>query len=170
VFNDIAVAALALIDAGQLSRVAVVDLDVHQGDGTAALLAGHPDVFTLSIHGEKNFPFRKVPSDLDIGLPDGTDDEAYLAALDGALDAAYASRPDLVFYLAGVDPLRSDKLGRLDLTFDGLMHRDRMVFARSAARGIPVCVVAGGGYASPIDDTVRAYANTWTVARSIYRV
>lgn len=169
VFNDLAVAALTLLEGGTVDRVAVVDLDVHQGDGNAALLTGHPGTFVLSIHGEKNFPFRKVPSDLDIGLPDGTDDRRYLRELADALDAVSAFRPDLVLYLSGVDPLRSDKLGRLDLTFEGLMERDRMVFEFCRRRGMPVSIAIGGGYADPITDSVEAYANTFRVAREAFR-
>src|SRR5690606_12062695 len=120
VFNDLAVVALTLLDEGAVERVAIVDLDVHQGDGNAALLTGHPGAFVLSLHGEKNFPFRKVPSDFDVPLPDGTDDRAYLRALSEALEVVEGFRPELVLYLSGVDPLRTDTLGRLDLTFDGL--------------------------------------------------
>ena len=168
VFNDLAVAALTLVEEGEARRIAIVDLDVHQGDGNAAILADHPDVFVVSLHGEKNFPFRKVPSDLDIGLPDGTGDRAYLAALADALEATAAFRPDLVLYLAGVDPLHSDTLGRLDLTFDGLMARDRLVFEFCWRRDIPISIAIGGGYASPISDSVQAYANTFRVAHEVY--
>ncbi len=169
VFNDLAVAALTLLGEGKVERVAVVDLDVHQGDGNAALLTGHPGAFVLSLHGEKNFPFRKVPSDLDVALPDGTDDRSYLRALAGALDAIAGFRPDLVLYLSGVDPLRSDTLGRLDLTFDGLAERDRLVLEFCRRRAIPVSIAIGGGYADPITDTVNAYANTFRVAREVFR-
>ena len=169
VFNDLAVAALTLLDEGAVDRVAVVDLDVHQGDGNASLLTSHPGTFVLSVHGEKNFPFRKVPSDLDVGLPDGTDDRYYLRALADALDAVSGFRPDLVLYLSGVDPLRSDTLGRLDLTFEGLMERDRMVFEFCRRRSIPVSIAIGGGYADPITDSVEAYTNTFRVAREVFR-
>lgn len=169
VFNDLAVAALTLLGEGIVERVAVIDLDVHQGDGNAALLAGHPGTFVLSLHGERNFPFRKVPSDLDVGLPDGTDDRAYLHALAGALDAVAAFRPDLVLYLSGVDPLRSDTLGRLGLTFEGLAERDRLVLEFCRRRAVPVSIATGGGYADPITDTVEAYANTFRVAREVFR-
>ena len=169
VFNDLAVAALTLLAEGEVQRVAVVDLDVHQGDGNAALLTGQPGAFVLSVHGDKNFPFRKVPSDLDVALPDGTDDRAYLRALAGALDVITGFRPDLVLYLSGVDPLRSDTLGRLDLSFDGLAERDRFVLEFCRRRAIPVSIAIGGGYASPITDTVEAYANTFRVAREVFR-
>ena len=169
VFNDLAVAALTLLDETVIQRVAIVDLDVHQGDGTAALLASDPRAFVVSLHGEKNFPFRKVPSDLDVGLPDGTDDRAYLRALADALDAVAGFRPDLVLYLSGADPLKSDTLGRLDLTFEGLAERDHMVLTFCRRRGIPVSIAIGGGYADPIVDTVQAYATTFRVADEVFR-
>lgn len=168
VFNDLAVAALGILAEARVHRVAIVDLDVHQGDGTAAILADKPDVFVLSIHGEKNFPFRKVPSTLDIGLPDGTEDEAYLAELAAALEHVAAFDPDLVLYLAGADPLKSDTLGRLSLTFDGLATRDRMVLDFCRQRATPVSIAAGGGYADPITDSVAAYANTFRIAREVF--
>lgn len=169
VFNDLAVTALTLLAEGEAQRVAVIDLDVHQGDGNASLLTGYPGAFVLSLHGEKNFPFRKVPSDLDVALPDGTDDRAYLHALAGALDAVAGFRPELVLYLSGVDPLRRDTLGRLDLTFDGLAERDRLVLEFCRRRAIPVSIAIGGGYANPITDSVEAYANTFRVAREVFR-
>lgn len=169
VFNDLAVTSLTLLEEGAVRRVAIVDLDVHQGDGNAALLTGHPDAFVLSVHGDKNFPFRKVPSDLDIALPDGTGDRDYLHALADALDAIASFQPDLVLYLSGVDPLHSDTLGRLALTFDGLMERDRLVLEFCRRRGFPVSIAIGGGYANPISDTVQAYANTYRVAHEVFR-
>lgn len=169
VFNDLAVTALTLLGEGKVDRVAVIDLDVHQGDGNAALLTGHPGAFVVSLHGEKNFPFRKVPSDLDIALPDGTDDSAYLRALADALDAVAGFRPELVLYLSGADPLKSDTLGRLDLTFEGLAERDRLVLDFCRRQAIPVSVAIGGGYADPITDSVEAYANTFRVAREVFR-
>ncbi len=168
VFNDLAVAALNLLADGGVERIAIIDLDVHQGDGNAALLADNPAVFVLSIHGEKNFPFRKVPSTLDVGLPDGTEDTAYMHALAGALEHIAEFRPELVLYLSGVDPLKSDTLGRLSLTFDGLEERDRLVFQFCRRRGIPVSIAIGGGYANPISDSVQAYANTFRVAREVF--
>lgn len=168
VFNDLAVAALAMLIEGKVSRIAIIDLDVHQGDGNAAILADHPAVFVLSIHGEKNFPFRKVPSTLDVGLMDGTEDADYIRALAGALEHLADFRPELVLYLSGVDPLASDKLGRLSLTFDGLEERDRMVFQFCRRRGIPVSIAIGGGYADPITDSVQAYAATFRVAREVF--
>ena len=170
VFNDLAVAAQAVLATGEARRVAILDLDVHQGDGTAAMLAGDksPDVLTVSVHAEKNFPFRKVPSDLDIGLGDGTEDADYLNALGVVLSAIDDFMPDIVLYQAGVDPLASDTLGRLSLTHVGLAERDRTVLDYCRRRGTPVVIVPGGGYSRPIDDTVRAYANTWKVAAKVF--
>jgi acetoin utilization deacetylase AcuC-like enzyme len=167
-FNDIAVASLDLIAAGLVSRIAVVDLDVHQGDGTAAILGRNPAVFTLSIHGENNFPFVKPASSRDIGLADWTEDGEYIERLDGALVEVTAFGPDLVFYIAGADPLHSDRLGRLSLTHAGLALRDQRVFAAGRRAGIPVAVVIGGGYAEPIEDTVTAYVQTFAVARTVF--
>ena len=147
VYNDIAVAANRLIAESHARRILVVDLDVHQGDGTAALMAGRDDVFTFSMHAEKNFPARKPPSDLDIGLPDGTGDADYLAQLSAHLPRLLDEvRPDLVLYQAGVDPHADDKLGRLSLSDAGLELRDRFVIAQSRRRGVPVASALGGGY------------------------
>lgn len=168
VFNDFAVAALALLAEGSVERVAIIDLDVHQGDGNAAILSPRDDVFVLSLHGEKNFPFRKSVSDLDINLPDGIEDDAYLGALADALPAIWAFKPHLVLYQAGVDPLAEDKLGRMALTYEGLMARDRMVLSACKDRGIPVSMAIGGGYASPIELSVEAYANTYRVAKEVW--
>ena len=168
VFNDFAVAALAVLHAGAAKRIAVIDLDVHQGDGNAAILGPRADVFILSVHGEKNFPFRKVASDLDVALPDGVEDEGYLRALADALPAVWGFRPDLVLYQAGVDPLAEDKLGRMALTHDGLTRRDEMVLAQCKARGVPVSMAIGGGYADPIEASVAAYANTYRAAKGLW--
>lgn len=151
VFNDVAVAAQALLDEGIARRILIVDLDVHQGDGTALIFAAEPRVFTLSLHGAKNYPTVKPPSDLDLGLEDGTEDAAYLAALSPLLDRALAEAfggalPDIAFYNAGVDPHRDDRLGRLALSVAGLRARDRAVLARLRAAGIPAVGVIGGGY------------------------
>ena len=149
--HDVAV-AIAVLHAG---RVLVVDCDVHQGDGTAELFAGDDSVFTLSIHGGANYPFRRATSDLDVDLPNGTGDDAYLEALAAALDRAWpAARPDLVMFLAGADPWEGDALGRLSLTKPGLRARDALVLDRAAATGVPVCVTLAGGYAPDIRDTV----------------
>lgn len=170
VFNDLAVTALTLLEEGRASRIAIVDLDVHQGDGNATIFASDPRVLVLSVHGARNFPFRKAVSDVDVELPDGADDEAYLAALAPALDRVATFRPDLVLYLSGADPLASDTLGRLDLTFAGLIARDRCVFELSKRLGTPVSIAIGGGYADPISDTVEAYANTFRAAREVLRL
>jgi acetoin utilization deacetylase AcuC-like enzyme len=168
VFNDIAVTARTLLNEGRVARVAVVDLDVHQGDGTAAILGDERRAYLLSVHGAHNFPFRKVPSTVDVELPDGTGDEAYLAALEAALPAVWAFAPELLFYQAGVDPLGGDRLGRLALTHDGLMARDRLVLAGCRARGVPVVLSLGGGYAREIERSVDAYINTWRVVRATF--
>ena len=172
VFNDIAVAArvlqreqMAARGLARPPRVAVIDLDVHQGNGTAAIFAGDASVFTLSLHGEKNFPFRKVAGDLDVGLPDGTGDAAYLDALDLALvelDSRF--RPDAVFYLAGADPHEGDRLGRLKLTYDGLIARDLRVFDWAWRRRLPLALSMGGGYGHDIGTTVQVQINTFGVA------
>ena len=168
IYNDQAATALALLGEGLVDRVAVIDLDVHQGDGNAALLADHPDVFVLDVYGEKNFPFRKVPATLNVPLPDGCEDEAFLRAVEAHLPQVWQFAPDIVLYQAGVDPLTSDALGRLSVSFDGLAARDRLVLDGCRRRGIPCSMAIGGGYAKPIEDTVRAYANTYRVAKAVY--
>jgi acetoin utilization deacetylase AcuC-like enzyme len=166
VFNDAAVAA-RLMQAEwhrrhrQLLRVAVIDLDVHQGNGTAAIFADDDTVFTLSLHAAKNFPFRKQAGDLDVELADGCADDAYLAALDAALAELWRrATPGLVFYLAGADPHEGDRLGRLKLTSAGLAERDRRVFAACRERGVPVAVSMAGGYGRDIDITVGVHLRT----------
>jgi acetoin utilization deacetylase AcuC-like enzyme len=167
VFNDAAVAALTLRAENRVRKVAIVDCDVHQGDGTASILADDPDLLTFSIHGEKNFPFRKAHSDVDIALPDGTGDEAYVEALNGGLDIVFdAMTPDLVIYLAGADPYRDDRFGRLSLSFDGLRRRDAIVLDRCLQRKVPVAIAMAGGYARNIDDTVAIHASTLFTAAS----
>ena len=151
VFNDVAVAACLLLEEGLIARALVIDLDVHQGDGTARLFENDPRVFTLSVHCEQNWPRRKAVSDLDIGLEAGSGDKPYLAAAREAVESALeASRPDLVFFNAGVDPHREDRLGLLDLTDDGLAAREALVFEAAMRRGAPVVGVLGGGYAHDI--------------------
>jgi acetoin utilization deacetylase AcuC-like enzyme len=153
VFNDVVTARRAL--AGRVRRVLVVDLDVHQGDGTHALLLEDTDAFTFSVNGFRNYPFRRVPGDLELDLPDGTGDERYLDGVDRLLAQAVArSRPELCFYLAGADPYAGDRLGRLAVSQVGLAERDRLVRDTLRAAGVPVCVTLAGGYAEPIDDTV----------------
>ena len=169
VFNDAAVAAKAMHAERRAARILVVDCDVHQGDGTAAILAGDSSAFTLSLHGAKNFPFHKATSDLDVELPDGTGDADYLAALDEALEQALArSRPELVIYLAGADPYHDDRLGRLSLSFDGLAARDRRVLGLCHASNIPIAIAMAGGYARNIEDTVAIHAQTVTIARQFF--
>ena len=144
--------------------MAVIDLDVHQGNGTAAIFQDDPTVFTLSVHGAKNFPFRKERSDLDVDLPDGCTDEPYLAALDVALAELWRRHehalPGLIFYLAGADPHEGDRLGRLKLTTAGLAERDRRVLAAARDRGIPVALSMAGGYGRVIEDTVQVHLGT----------
>ena len=168
VFNDAAVAARAMQAEGLANRVLIVDCDVHQGNGTASILRGDDTIFTFSIHGARNFPFDKEQSDLDIELPDGCSDAAYLLRLNEGLDTAFdLARPDLVIYLAGADPYRDDRLGRLALTFDGLAERDRSVFAHCQARRLPLAIAMAGGYARQIEDTVRIHTTTIRLAKAL---
>jgi acetoin utilization deacetylase AcuC-like enzyme len=161
VFNDAAVAARAMQAEGRARRVVILDCDVHQGNGTAALLRGDARLFTFSIHGEKNYPVRKEQSDLDIELPDGTTDARYLAlAEEGARRAISASGADLAIYLAGADPYEGDRLGRMKVSKAGLAERDRLIFGLCRAAGLPVAVVMAGGYADDIDDIVDIHAET----------
>lgn len=168
VFNDAAIAARAMQAEGRVARVIIIDCDVHQGNGTAAILAGDPSVFTFSIHGAKNFPFHKESSDLDVELPDDTRDAAYLCALESGLATAF-SRFDaqLAIYLAGADPFEDDRLGRLKLSKAGLAARDAMVFAACRERALPVAIAMAGGYARNIDDTVDIHAGTVLSARAM---
>lgn len=175
VFNDAAVAArlmqaeVARAQARPL-RVAVIDLDVHQGNGTASIFRNDPTVFTLSLHGQKNFPFRKETSDLDVDLPDGCGDDDYLHALEAALgELERRFDPGLVIYLAGADPHEGDRLGRLKLTWDGLEARDRRVFDWAWQRGIPLAFCMAGGYGQRIEDTVQAQVNTFHAALQYWR-
>ena len=175
VFNDIAVTArLMQAEIGRQRktpfRVAVVDLDVHQGNGTARIFATDPSVFTLSLHGEKNFPFRKEPSDLDVGLPDGCSDDAYMQALHQALaELEGRFEPDMVIYLAGADAHEGDRLGRLKLSMDGMAARDRVVFDWAWQRRLPVVLCMGGGYGHDIETTVQVQVQTWTMALEYQR-
>ena len=167
VFNDIAVAIAHLRAETALSRFAVIDLDVHQGDGTAQIFAADPNVFTLSLHGRNNFPFRKQQSTIDVALADATADAEYLEALDTVLPKVVSFQPDFVFYQAGVDPLKEDTLGKLHLTQAGLAARDRRVFQAVKAHGAPLVITIGGGYADPIELTAAAHAQTYTLAAGI---
>ena len=178
VFNDAAVAA-RLMQAERhrshraLLRVAVIDLDVHQGNGTASIFADDSTVFTLSLHGAKNFPFRKERSDLDVELPDGCDDEAYLRALDDALAELWRRHgdapPGLIFYVAGADPHEGDRLGRLKLTIAGLAQRDQRVLTAARERRIPVAISMAGGYGRNIEDTVQIHLGTLRAAAASWR-
>lgn len=170
VFNDSAIATRAMQAEGRIRRAIILDCDVHQGDGTAAILADDPSIFTFSIHGASNYPFHKQRSDLDIGLPDGTNDAAYLEALERGLREALArAGADLAVYLAGADPFADDRLGRLALTKPGLAERDRLVFASCRAAGIPVAVTMAGGYARQVEDTVDIHFQTVALAAIIQR-
>lgn len=167
VFNDVAVAARVLQRDGDARRITTVDLDVHQGNGTAAIFAGDDSVFTFSMHGEKNFPFRKETSDLDLPLADGTGDAEYLDLLHEHLDAVLnRHQPDFVFYLAGADPYEGDRLGRLELTIEGLRLRDEFVFTSCHRRGLPVAVSMSGGYATDVNAIIAIHANTIRAAVS----
>ena len=168
VFNDIAVAIQSLRHAGRVSRVAVIDVDVHQGDGTAQIFADEPSVLTFSMHCESNFPFRKQQSKIDISLVEGTGDEDYLAQLEAVLPRVFEFRPEIVFYQSGVDGLYADALGKLKLTHEGLKQRDRAVMTAVRAAGVPFVVTLGGGYAKPIELTAEAHANTFRVATDIF--
>ncbi|MFT3735211.1 MAG: histone deacetylase [Rhodocyclaceae bacterium] len=161
VFNDSAVAARAMQVEEGVGQIAIIDCDVHQGDGTAAILAGDGSIFTFSMHGAKNFPANKQLSDLDIELPDACDDMAYLDALQRGLDEVFRRvRPELVHYLAGADPFAGDRLGRLGVSKAGLQARDELVLSRCAAEGVPLSVAMAGGYADDIDDIVDIHVST----------
>ncbi len=165
VFNDSAIAARAMQAEGRVKRVVVLDCDVHQGNGTASILQDDPTVFTFSIHGAKNFPLRKEISDLDVELPDGCTDHAYLEALERGLRTAIErAQADLAIYLAGADPYCDDKLGRLKVSKEGLAERDRMVFRHCRAAGLPVAVTMAGGYARQVMDTVDIHFQTVLLA------
>lgn len=165
VFNDSAIAARAVQAEGHARRVLVVDCDVHQGNGTAAILQGDDTVFTFSIHAAGNYPFHKERSDLDVALEDGAGDEAYLAALEWGLhEAIERSHAELAIYLAGADPHEGDRLGRLRLTFDGLLARDRLVLETCRSAGMPVAITMAGGYGRNVADTVAVHFNTLRLA------
>ena len=161
VFNDTAVAAREVQAQGLAERVLIIDLDVHQGNGTAAIFANDPSVFTMSMHGARNFPLRKVPSSLDVPLEDGTGDEEYLRLLEPAVAESFTqARPDLVLYIAGADPYEGDRLGRLRLSRAGLLARDRLVLTAAQEQGVPLAIVCGGGYCEDIDAIAEIHAAT----------
>ncbi len=169
VFNDIAIAGRVLQRDHDIGRMAIIDCDVHQGNGTAAIFADDPEVFTFSIHGANNYPARKFPSTLDIDLPDRSGDEEYLAALAPALEEIIQEfRPAFVFYQAGADPLRGDRFGRLQLTHEGLWRRDELVVRTVSDARLPLAITMGGGYGQRLEDTVEAHCNTIRVARNVF--
>ncbi len=168
VFNDLAIAIEWARACTLLRRFAVIDCDVHQGDGTAAIFQDDPDVFTLSLHGARNFPFRKQKSTLDVELPDDTGDQAYLAALAPALEQVWRFSPQLVLFQSGVDGLETDSLGHLKLSRAGLLQRDEMVIGQTFMRRIPLVITLGGGYSQPIQHTVEAHAQTFVTAAKLY--
>ena len=168
VFNDVAVASRLLLQEGLVRRILVLDLDVHQGNGTAAIFRDEPRVFTFSMHGEKNFPFRKEASSLDIDLPDQTDDTSYLTLLQRHLPALLQQQPDIVFYLAGADPYAGDRLGKLALSKAGLLQRDQLVMQQVSDSGAALAISMAGGYASPISDTVEIQTNTVAAAYQLF--
>jgi acetoin utilization deacetylase AcuC-like enzyme len=169
VINDIAVSAARLLALEKVERIAVIDLDVHQGDGTAAIFAEDPRVFTFSAHGRHNFPFRKQRSDLDLEFDNHCTGEVYLAALPAALERVFAFEPEFVFYQAGVDALATDRLGKLSLSAEDLAERDRLVFTQLQQREIPFVLTLGGGYSDPIENTVQAAAQTYRLAQASWR-
>lgn len=159
-FNDTAVAARVLQSEGLVGQVVVIDCDVHQGNGTADITHGDDSIFTFSIHGENNFPFRKIPGDLDIGLLNGTGDEEYLVALRGGLETALAVKPHIAYFLAGADVHKNDRLGKLALSKEGIAARDQLVLQSCRRRGIPVVVTMAGGYGRDIHETVAIQLQT----------
>jgi len=171
IFNDVAIAARVMLVDKKVSRVLVLDCDVHQGNGTAAIFAGDPGVFTFSIHGQKNFPYHKEQGDLDIALPEGSTDEDFLLALASNVPQVVDGfRPDLVVYIAGADPYFDDRLGRMSMTKAGLAERDFWVMDYCHRRSLPVAVVMGGGYARQIEDVVDIHLQTLLVAAKVVRV
>jgi acetoin utilization deacetylase AcuC-like enzyme len=168
VLNDVAIAIRALRARNLLRRAAIVDCDVHQGNGTATIFAGDPDTFTFSMHGANNYPLFKAQSTLDIELPDGTSDEEYLETLAHHLPRVFAEEPEIVFYLAGADPYSGDKLGRLMLSIDGLRGRDAYVLDQCYKREVPVVTVMSGGYGKDINDTVEIHCNTIRMVKEVF--
>jgi len=170
IYNDTVIAARTMQAEGLVQRVVVIDCDVHQGNGTAQITAGDPTIFTFSIHAERNYPFRKVPSDLDIGLPDGTGDDEYLAALQASLiQIGNQLQVDLAIYLAGADPYQGDRLGRLALTKAGLQARDELVLNFCREWGWPIAITLAGGYGKQIEETVAIHLHTVMAAQAFSR-
>ena len=170
VLNDVAIAIRVLRRDGLIQRAAIVDCDVHQGNGTATIFADDSSVFTFSLHGAKNYPLFKARSNLDIELPDGTADEVYLKTLAHHLPQVFAHDPEIVFYLAGADPFAGDKLGRLAVSIAGLQQRDELVLSECCKREIPVVTVMSGGYGENINDTVEIHCNTIRAVRTIFGI
>ncbi len=164
IFNDLAITALRALEHPDIQQVLILDLDVHQGDGTASILRHNAMVHTVSMHGRKNFPFRKQQSDWDLPLPDGTGDSDYLRILEHVLETLTRKHVDLLLFQAGVDPLAEDHLGHLDLTRKGLDRRNRMVFDWAEEMNLPVVLFMGGGYATPIQRSVEAFEDLFTAA------
>lgn len=168
VFNDFAVVSLYLQKNNLAKKIAVIDLDVHQGNGSAQILAENKDIFIFDMHGKNNYPFKKIPSTLDVELTDKMEDEEYLKLLTENIQRVFEFNPEIILYQAGVDPLSEDYLGRLSLTKEGLMKRDRIVLYESKKRGIPVSMALGGGYSRPIEHTLIAYCGTYKTAKEIF--
>ena len=169
VFNDVCIASNLLLSRSEANRILIVDLDVHQGNGNASIMANEPRVFVFSMHGEKNYPFRKPPSDLDIDLPNETDDETYLNILKQTLPRLIAEHnPDLIFYQSAVDVLATDKLGKLSLTLEGCKQRDEFVLSQAKAHNIPIAIVMGGGYSEAVEQVVEAHCNTFRLAKQLF--
>jgi acetoin utilization deacetylase AcuC-like enzyme len=169
VFNDVCIASNLLLNRGQAQKILVVDLDVHQGNGNASIMAGEPRVFVFSMHGAKNYPFRKQVSDLDIELDNDTGDVEYLQLLEATLPRLISNvAPDMIFYQSAVDVLATDKLGKLGLTIEGCKARDEYVLRQAKAAKIPIAIVMGGGYSEDIDDVVEAHCNTFRLTQQIF--
>ena len=169
VFNDVCIASNLLLSRSEANRILIVDLDVHQGNGNASIMANEPRVFVFSMHGEKNYPFRKPASDLDIDLPNETDDETYLNILKQTLPQLIAEHnPDLIFYQSAVDVLATDKLGKLSLTLEGCKQRDEFVLSQAKAHNIPIAIVMGGGYSEAVEQVVEAHCNTFRLAKQLF--
>jgi acetoin utilization deacetylase AcuC-like enzyme len=169
VFNDFAVAGLRLIHHKKVKKILIIDLDVHQGNGNSSILGQREDFFILSLHGEKNYPFRKIPSHLDIALPEKVKDDEYLESLKLALKEIEFFNADIIFYQAGVDILSFDTLGTFDISFEGIKQRDKLVFEFARSKGLPIAMAIGGGYSNPIEHTIRAHVNTFIVAKDFFK-
>lgn len=169
VFNDVAIAVRVLERDSLIRRAAIIDLDVHQGNGTATIFADDPQIFTFSIHGAKNYPLFKARSTVDVELPDETTDDVYLYTLESYLPRIFAHKPDIIFYLAGADPYAGDKLGRLALSIEGLRRRDETVLSACQSQNVPVVTTMSGGYAADTNDTVEIHCNTIRAAKEVFR-